>query len=107
MKSDTTLNVGKDQRLPIRIRPPVGLLTVRSGTTAREYVRPLCGPFETLNHCLYLLLCINSPHLQGQSESIAGYHVLTIIQWRDVPHIIKLVCRAAAIEYGSTANISI
>jgi len=52
------------------------------------------------------LLYINSPHLQAQSESIAGYHVLTNIPWRDVPHILQLVCRAAGIGYGSPANIS-
>jgi hypothetical protein len=53
------------------------------------------------------LLYINSPHLQAQSEEIAGYHVLTNIPWRDIPHILQLVCNAAAIEYGSPVNIPI
>ena len=52
------------------------------------------------------LLYIESPHLQAQSEAVAGYHVLTNIPWRDVPHILRLVCEAAEIEYGSLANIS-
>lgn len=52
------------------------------------------------------LLYIDSPHLQAQSEAVSGYHVLTNIPWRDVPHILRLVCEAAEIEYGSLANIS-
>ncbi|WP_156782818.1 hypothetical protein [Acidihalobacter yilgarnensis] len=52
------------------------------------------------------LLYIESPHLQAQSEAVAGYHVLTNIPWRDVPHILRLACQAAEIDYGTLSNIS-
>lgn len=52
------------------------------------------------------LLYIGSPHLQAQAEKVAGHYVVTNIPWRDVPHILRLTCKAAEIEYGSLANIS-
>jgi hypothetical protein len=51
------------------------------------------------------LLYIDSPHLQGQSEKVSGYHVTTNIPWRDVPNILRLICQAADLEYGSLADI--
>lgn len=53
------------------------------------------------------LLYIDSPHLQSQAEGVAGHYVVTNIPWRDVPNILRLVCKAADIEYGSLANISL
>jgi hypothetical protein len=52
------------------------------------------------------LLYLGSPHLTKQSEPVAGHHVLTNIPWRDVPKIIRLVCSAAEIDYGSLSGIS-
>ena len=52
------------------------------------------------------LIYIDSPHLQAQSEQIAKHHVLTNIPWRDVPDILRLVCKAAGVEYGSLANLT-
>jgi hypothetical protein len=44
------------------------------------------------------LLYIGSPHLKRQSERVGDYHVITNIPWRDVPEILRLVCKAAEIE---------
>jgi hypothetical protein len=52
------------------------------------------------------LLYIESPHLREHAEKVAGHYVVTNIPWRDVPHILRLACTAADIEYGSLANIS-
>lgn len=52
------------------------------------------------------LLYIDSPHLQAQSESVAGYYFVTNIPWKDVPHILRLACKAAGIEYGTLSDIS-
>jgi hypothetical protein len=52
------------------------------------------------------LIYIDSPHLQAQLETVRGFYVPTNIPWRDVPGILRLVCKAAGIEYGSLANIT-
>src|SRR5581483_1989461 len=52
------------------------------------------------------LLYIESPHLRKHAEKVAGHYVVTNIPWRDVPHILKLACTAAGIEYGSLSSIS-
>ena len=53
------------------------------------------------------LLYIESPHLKNQSAAIAGYHVLTNMPWCDVPSILRLVCQAANIKFGSLSDISL
>lgn len=52
------------------------------------------------------LLYIDSPHLQEHSEEVAGYYVVTNIPWRDVSGIVRLVCQAAGIKYGSLSEIA-
>jgi hypothetical protein len=52
------------------------------------------------------LLYIDSPHLESQSEGIAGYFVVTNIPWRDFPGIVRLLCQAAEIRYGSVSDIA-
>jgi hypothetical protein len=51
------------------------------------------------------LIYINRPHLAAQSQGVRGYHVPTNIPWRDVPIILRLVCRAAGLVYGTVASI--
>lgn len=51
------------------------------------------------------LLYIDSPHLQGQSEKVSGYYVTTNIPWRDVPNILRLICKAAKLDFGSLSDI--
>jgi hypothetical protein len=52
------------------------------------------------------LLYIDSPHLTSQAEPVASYYVVTNISWRDVPGILRLVCKAGHIGYGSLAEVS-
>ena len=52
------------------------------------------------------LVYIDSPHLQAQLEPVRGFYVPTNIPWRDIPSILRLACKAAGIEYGSLANIT-
>lgn len=52
------------------------------------------------------LLYIDSPHLKDQAEAIAGYYVITNIPWRDVPGILRLVCKAAGFKFGPLADFS-
>jgi hypothetical protein len=53
------------------------------------------------------LIYIDRIDLRKQSEPVAGLHVLTNISWAKVPDILRLVCKAAAVEYGHLGSLSI
>ncbi len=52
------------------------------------------------------LLYLDNPRLtEKATQPVADFWVITNIAWRDVPNILRLVCRAAGIQYGAISKI--
>ena len=49
----------------------------------------------------------NNPYSSEKRLEVAGCGVSTNIAWVDIPEVLKVVCKAAGIKYGSLADIAV